>query len=121
LPDDFVAAAFPPAFSPGTILEANLLREGGTGSLRHLEKIEQAAIMAALEQHDGNRTRAAATLNISVRTLQRKLKIWGLVGDAPAEAAIDLESAPDSAEIVLDASPASTAPTPASPSERATD
>jgi hypothetical protein len=32
----------------------------------------------ALVQHHGNRTHAAKTLGISVRTLQRKLKAWGM-------------------------------------------
>ena len=43
-----------------------------------LRNIERAAILEALKQHSGNRTLAAAVLGISVRTLQRKLKSWGL-------------------------------------------
>jgi DNA-binding NtrC family response regulator len=41
-----------------------------------LEELERAAVERALEQHSGNRTHAAKTLGISVRTLQRKLKAW---------------------------------------------
>ena len=41
-----------------------------------LEDLERAAVERALEQHRGNRTRAAKSLGISVRTLQRKLKTW---------------------------------------------
>lgn len=41
-----------------------------------LEDLERAAVEKALEQHRGNRTHAAKTLGISVRTLQRKLKAW---------------------------------------------
>lgn len=41
-----------------------------------LEDLERGAIEQALEQHDGNRTHAAESLGISVRTLQRKLKAW---------------------------------------------
>jgi DNA-binding NtrC family response regulator len=41
-----------------------------------LEELERAAVERALEQHRGNRTHAAKTLGISVRTLQRKLKAW---------------------------------------------
>ncbi len=41
-----------------------------------LEELEHAAVVKALEEHDGNRTRAAESLGISVRTLQRKLKAW---------------------------------------------
>lgn len=41
-----------------------------------LEDLERAAVEKALQVHQGNRTRAARTLGISVRTLQRKLKAW---------------------------------------------
>jgi len=41
-----------------------------------LDEIERSAVLAALEEQHGNRTRAAASLGISVRTLQRKLKSW---------------------------------------------
>jgi DNA-binding NtrC family response regulator len=41
-----------------------------------LEELERAAVERALEEHHGNRTHAAKTLGISVRTLQRKLKAW---------------------------------------------
>jgi DNA-binding NtrC family response regulator len=43
-----------------------------------LEDLERAAVEQALAQHRGNRTHAAKTLGISVRTLQRKLKAWGI-------------------------------------------
>ena len=45
---------------------------------QELEAIERTHILATLEAHGGNRTHAAAALRISVRTLQRKLKAWGL-------------------------------------------
>lgn len=41
-----------------------------------LEDLERVAVEKALELHRGNRTHAAKTLGISVRTLQRKLKAW---------------------------------------------
>jgi DNA-binding NtrC family response regulator len=41
-----------------------------------LEELERAAVEKALQVHRGNRTHAAKTLGISVRTLQRKLKAW---------------------------------------------
>jgi len=41
-----------------------------------LEDLERAAVEKALQVHRGNRTHAAKTLGISVRTLQRKLKAW---------------------------------------------
>ncbi len=43
-----------------------------------LEDLERAAVEQSLIQHHGNRTHAAKTLGISVRTLQRKLKAWGM-------------------------------------------
>ncbi|HEY4312689.1 MAG TPA: sigma-54 dependent transcriptional regulator [Pirellulales bacterium] len=48
---------------------------------RALEVLERHAILEALEKHGGNRTRAADALGISVRTLQRKLKMWGIAGE----------------------------------------
>jgi len=48
-----------------------------------LEDLERAMILKTLQQCDGNRTRAAQALGISVRTLQRRLKEWG-VRDEPA-------------------------------------
>jgi DNA-binding NtrC family response regulator len=47
-------------------------------AIQDLEAIERSHILATLEAHSGNRTHAAAALRISVRTLQRKLKAWGL-------------------------------------------
>ena len=51
------------------------IRDQATPELRH---IERNAILNALKQYCGNRTLAAASLGISIRTLQRKLKLWGL-------------------------------------------
>jgi DNA-binding NtrC family response regulator len=48
---------------------------------RALEVLERRAILDTLEQFGGNRTRAADSLGISVRTLQRKLKAWGMAGE----------------------------------------
>jgi len=39
-----------------------------------MEEIEREAILRALEETGGNRTRAAELLGIGLRTLQRKLK-----------------------------------------------
>ena len=44
----------------------------------NLENLEKEAILSALKKSFGNRTHAAHTLGISVRTLQRKLKLWGI-------------------------------------------
>jgi DNA-binding NtrC family response regulator len=43
-----------------------------------LEELERNAILTSLAQHNDVRVRAAAALGISVRTLQRKLRAWGL-------------------------------------------
>jgi len=50
-----------------------------------LDALEREAIEQALERHDHNRTHAANALGISVRTLQRKLKAWGLNGTTDEE------------------------------------
>ena len=57
-------------------------RGGGPGNANQerqidtLAELERAAVMQALKVHQGNRTQAARTLGISVRTLQRKLRQW---------------------------------------------
>jgi len=57
-----------------TLGEATLkLADGGM-----LRDLQRSAVEKALHDHFGNRTRAATALGISVRTLQRKLKSWGL-------------------------------------------
>ena len=43
---------------------------------KRLAELERIAMVEALERHGGNRTSAAESLGISVRTLQRKLKKW---------------------------------------------
>lgn len=42
-----------------------------------LEDVERAVVQQTLDRWHGNRTRAARSLGISVRTLQRRLKEWG--------------------------------------------
>lgn len=61
-------------------LEADpLLDDGRIGvSATSLDDLERAAIEKALADSNGHRTKAAGVLGISVRTLQRKLKAWGL-------------------------------------------
>jgi transcriptional regulator with PAS, ATPase and Fis domain len=52
---------------------ADSCRDGLTENLADLER---RAVRRALTVHHGNRTLAAQSLGISVRTLQRKLKDW---------------------------------------------
>lgn len=42
-----------------------------------MEALKRSAMLEAIKQFGGNRTRAAEFLGISVRTLQRKLRDWG--------------------------------------------
>lgn len=48
-----------------------------------LPEVERAHILATLERHGGNRAHAARALQVSVATLRRKLREYG-VGDAPS-------------------------------------
>ena len=47
-------------------------------STNSLVELERVAVEKALAEFNGHRTRAAESLGISVRTLQRKLKAWGM-------------------------------------------
>jgi hypothetical protein len=58
---------------------AGLLRTAGLCPV-DLHALQRAAIRNALEYADGNRTHAAKTLGISVRTLQRTIKAWTTQG-----------------------------------------
>jgi two-component system, NtrC family, response regulator AtoC len=62
------------------IVEPDDLPITGTGPVRPVlfRDIERQAIEDALAQHGGNRTRAARQLGISLRTLQYRLKEYGL-------------------------------------------
>jgi transcriptional regulator of acetoin/glycerol metabolism len=58
-------------------------RSGGRERrLSPMERIERAAIAKALEEADGNRTLAAAKLEIGRTTLYRKIHAYGLEADA---------------------------------------
>jgi len=57
-----------------------------------LEEMERDMIRQALRQHTGNRTHAAQTLGISVRTLRNKLRLYPEIDPfAVSEAAAELE------------------------------
>jgi DNA-binding NtrC family response regulator len=45
-----------------------------------LAELERIAVIQRLDQCHGNRTRAARSLGVSLRTLQRKLRKWGVRG-----------------------------------------
>ena len=70
----------------GTTISADdvkiLLRQSATGKpefqVRPMREIEKQAIIAALDKFDGNRTKAADALGIGRRTLQNKLKSYGM-------------------------------------------
>ena len=67
---------------PQEILE-NILPPSPSGPIplpspRTLEEIEREAVVAALLKTDGNRTQAAKMLGIGLRTLQRKVKEYGI-------------------------------------------
>jgi len=64
-----------PKYLSGNPLSEQHLASKGNLNLQDLEK---EAILSALKKSYGNRTHAAHTLGISVRTLQRKLKLWGM-------------------------------------------
>ena len=60
-----------------------------TVSTTSLVDLQRAAVEKALADCNGHRTRAAESLGISVRTLQRKLKAWGMERETVAAAALD--------------------------------
>jgi transcriptional regulator of acetoin/glycerol metabolism len=65
-----------------------------------LADLVKAAVLQTLDRVDGNRTRAAQCLGISVRTLQRKLKQWNAAYPLSGEEADGAEEA-DSGMVVL--------------------
>jgi DNA-binding NtrC family response regulator len=81
------------------LIEADLpdeIRESTAGTTTHrelptgltMDELEQLAITKALDACGGNRTHAAQRLNISVRTLQRKLQQYELEKNAAGTAAM---------------------------------
>lgn len=62
------------------------VRVQGAARPAGLKDIKRTAILDALAAHRGNRTRAARQLGISLRTLQYRLKEYGVTGRLPAPA-----------------------------------
>ena len=58
-------------------------RQADTAQPRTLAEIEKEAVLAALERNQGDRRRTAAELGISLRTLQYRLKDYGMVRPGP--------------------------------------
>jgi DNA-binding NtrC family response regulator len=75
--EDVVALTEASVLSGGDLPIEQRAAAGALPAERTLASIEKEAIISALEKHGGNRTQAARSLGISVRTLQRKLKQWG--------------------------------------------
>ena len=63
----------------------------GNGEVLRLDALEKQAIAAALRQTEGNRTKAAAALGISIRTLRNKLQEY-------RDAGSPIDVGPDSLE-----------------------
>jgi DNA-binding NtrC family response regulator len=63
----------------------------GSGEVLRLDELEKQAIAAALRQTEGNRTKAAAALGISIRTLRNKLQEY-------RDAGSPIDVGPDSLE-----------------------
>jgi DNA-binding NtrC family response regulator len=66
----------PATLESDPLLEMN--RGLGNGNGTSLVALQRAAVERALNECKGHRARAAEALGISIRTLQRKLKAWGL-------------------------------------------
>lgn len=60
--------------------QGDVLTPAAAGSGLNMRDVERRAIEAALKKHAGNRTHAAQELGISLRTLQYRLKEYGLSG-----------------------------------------
>ncbi|MBE0557543.1 MAG: helix-turn-helix domain-containing protein, partial [Proteobacteria bacterium] len=58
----------------------NTMNPGSSNGDYSLDAMEREMIMKALERHRGNRRMAARELNISERTLYRKIKEYDLGG-----------------------------------------
>jgi DNA-binding NtrC family response regulator len=67
-----------PGDLPGHIIDGTEGEYAGVTPGRPLSELEREAIMSTLEMTDGNRTETARLLGISRRTLQYKLKEYGL-------------------------------------------
>jgi DNA-binding NtrC family response regulator len=67
---------------PRSICDPAILEEAAGPADQTLDDLQKTAILRTLREHGGNRTHTAEALGISVRTLQRRLKDWGLQDDS---------------------------------------
>jgi len=72
--DTLTIENLPASLEIDPLLESGRISSGTTS----LVELQRSAVEKALVECNGHRTRAAESLGISVRTLQRKLKAWGL-------------------------------------------
>jgi DNA-binding NtrC family response regulator len=63
---------------PSVTSDARFLEPASIPPNTKLDDVERLAVMQALRLHGGNRTHAAKALGISVRTLQRRLRLWNI-------------------------------------------
>ncbi|MFU8780485.1 MAG: sigma-54-dependent transcriptional regulator [Kiritimatiellia bacterium] len=92
---------------PANIRQAVRGADGSSGAVRSVRAVagapgvgqladtEKAMILEALEQHGGNRTKAAEVLGISRRTLHRKLRQYAGAQGASMNGDADVEGATD--------------------------
>jgi transcriptional regulator of acetoin/glycerol metabolism len=64
---------------PAIALPANHEKGAQEGSITSLDNIERGHIMSALAEHGGNFSQTARAIGISLSTLKRKIKKYGLV------------------------------------------
>jgi DNA-binding NtrC family response regulator len=72
--DTLTVENLPASLEVDPLIESGRIQSGATS----LVALQRSAVEKALVECNGHRTRAAESLGISVRTLQRKLKAWGL-------------------------------------------
>ncbi|MCA9215408.1 MAG: sigma-54-dependent Fis family transcriptional regulator [Planctomycetales bacterium] len=75
-----------PDHFPDKLNRESLIANGSEHDTNRLSNIERAAILATLEECNGNRTHAAKKLGISRRSLIQKLRLWRESGEEPLEA-----------------------------------
>ncbi len=68
----------PPTIRPAADKTASAMASASEGPVKTLKEMEEGAILAALEETEGNKTKAAEILGITRRGLIKKLKRMGL-------------------------------------------